>query len=313
MARLSGICARFAGILALCLIVPGCKVTSGLDAGGARPASNPTAPIALWYVLPPKRDAVLFRGVVSYDDAGGSTNSMLYPAPNAIGFLAALATHGVILESAKKGQKSKMQEAADRVLLPYQQVLAGMTYRALIGRALTKMSSKDSMNLAGDQPVPSTHWRFDTLPIFSMTQDQSSLLVDNAISVLAPGGAPASSKKYMVRVISFPKDESDLAEFWLRDNGRNLDEVSTQLLAESLDIALTELNSESGSGQAQDKTVRYREGTKEKMERGRVLAEDCRRVLIRNLRGWLMSVPPSVGPAAGAGPCNLDVGPARQG
>jgi hypothetical protein len=41
------------------------------------------------------------------------------------------------------------------------------------------------------------------------------------------------------------------------------------------------------------------------MERAQVLGEQCDRLLIKTLRGWLMSVParPGVAPAATTGPC----------
>jgi hypothetical protein len=45
------------------------------------------------------------------------------------------------------------------------------------------------------------------------------------------------------------------------------------------------------SPDAPHRTVRYRLGGEERMERAQVLSERCDRLLIRNLRGWLMSVP----------------------
>ena len=63
----------------------------------------------------PKDEKVTFRGSVNYDNAGAGTLGMLYPAPNAVGFLAGLITHGILLQSTKKNQKDKLQEAADSV------------------------------------------------------------------------------------------------------------------------------------------------------------------------------------------------------
>ena len=43
--------------------------------------------------------------------------------------------------------------------------------------------------------------------------------------------------------------------------------------------------------EAPQRTVRYRQGNAERIERAQVLAERCDRLLLRNLRGWLLSVP----------------------
>jgi hypothetical protein len=84
--------------------------------------------------------------------------------------------------------------------------------------------------------------------------------------------------------------------FWNANDGVAIKTESVRLLAESLDLALDEIATGLGQDRPQ-RTVRYMEGKAEKMERGQILKEQCNRVVLKNLRGWLMSV--SVKPTVG--------------
>jgi hypothetical protein len=86
----------------------------------------------------------------------------------------------------------------------------------------------------------------------------------------------------------------DLAAHWGDDEARTLKAESAQLMALSLAIALAQSDAPvapAGTASAPFRTVRYLQGKKELFERAQVLDEHCGRALIRNLRGWLMSVP----------------------
>ena len=101
-------------------------------------ASNAAAAADEWALRLPKDEKVVFRGVVSMDGAGLPGAAIMYPAPNVVGLLAAIATHGVIAEAARTEQKNKLQAEADKVLAPYLPILDGYTYRALMQRGLER-------------------------------------------------------------------------------------------------------------------------------------------------------------------------------
>lgn len=275
------------------MLLAGLAMTNIVQAGSSAQASvagEPILPSAIesqWTLQLPEEDKVVFKGVLDYD-ASGQSGSMMYPAPNAGGFIAGLITHAIILESVKNKQKTAAQETADKVLTPYQDVIQTYTYRELMRRALDKLSDiRPVQFIAFTEKAPS-EWLIQSTPVFSLTQDQSAWVLDNVISIAQPG-VPAYQNT--IRVVSTGNHETHMAQYWTANQGEKLKAESAGLVAESLRIALKgaagKLETESGA----HKTVRYYEGKNEKMERALVLSEQCDRALIKTLRGWLMSVP----------------------
>jgi len=250
-----------------------------------------------WSLRLPKEDKVVYRGVVSFDGAGVGDQKLIYPAPNAIGFLAGVITHGLIVGSVKDSQKQKLQEAADKVLLPYQSVLGSYKHPELMRRALEKTLTGGSKKLVESSEKPGGDWLIESATVFSITQDQTAIILDNSVSIYALNVPSAAAYQNTVTVVSLGKEGTDLASFWTANDGEKLKEESASLLAESLDIVLSEMASGPGKEGIPYKTVRYFEGKTEKMERGQLVSERCGRVLIKTLRGGLMSVPARPGAA----------------
>jgi hypothetical protein len=65
------------------------------------------------------------------------------------------------------------------------------------------------------------------------------------------------------------------------------------MLAQSVDIALAYMPGHAGTEPF--RTVRYQEGSVERMERAQVIREACGQVVLRTLRGNLMAVPGAAG------------------
>jgi len=241
-----------------------------------------------WSLQLPEDEKVVFKGVVNYDASGSSGSAMLYPAPNAVGLLAGLITHAIILESVKGKRKTAAQEAADKVLVPYQDVLQGYTHRELMQRALDKTVIDRPIKLFPFAEKSDAPWLIQNVPIFSLTQDQTALVLDNTISISQPGVPPYLNT---IRVVSTAKDDPNLIAYWTANQGEKLKEVSAAMVADSVQIALNGVAGRLNSENTAYKTLRYFEGNTEKMERALLLSEHCNRVLIKTLRGWLMSVP----------------------
>jgi hypothetical protein len=292
---------RHAGVafFAAVALAAACAASCGRAAEVAEAAIAPVvAPGLRWELRLPKEEKVVYRGVVSFDSAGVGTASMLYPAPNiAVGLIAVL-VHGLTNEAAKKMQKDKMQDAADQVLSPYQVVLADFNYRDLMQRGVERMATGGTRMIVENARTPGAEWFVESLPVFALTQDQRALVMENALTVYAPGAASAAAWQKTVKVVSFTKSGDDMTAFWTAEDGRNLKVESASLLAESLDIALGEAVSAPAKGSEAYQTFRYPEGGAEKMERGQLVAERCHRRVIRTLRGGLLSVP--AGDSAGS-------------
>lgn len=257
----------------------------------AKPAVETMPPAVNWRLLLPTNGKVNYRGVVGFDQAGANGNAILYPAPNAIGFLAAVITHGVLIESAKNEQKEKLQTEANKVLLPYQSALDHFDTHDLMQRALKKPAIQSRVSLlqqADDTGLSNT---LKNVPVFSFTQDQKTIILDNTIDIQSPGAAQTAHYQKTIRVVSGVNEVEDPLAYWNNNNGEKLKDESAQLVAESINIALSDINTGSSAVPSPYRTIRFREGSAEKIERAQVLNTHCGRLLIRTLRGQLMSVP----------------------
>lgn len=274
------------------LIIFSSWVNAADDVGHAQPSSSrSSAGDSSWSLRLPQENKVLFRGVVSFDEAGAGNTQIAYPAPNAVGFLAAVLTHGAVVESQKKKQKDQLQEAADKVLSPYETVLSPYTHKELMQRGLEKTSTGGRNKLIEFSEKPDSKWLVESAPVFLITQDQSAIILENSIAIYAPDTLSNIVYQNTIRVVSETKEGKDLAGFWTANQGERLKEESAGLFAQSLDIAMSEMANASNSNDSPQKTFRYLEGHTEKMERGQLISEQCNRVVIKTLRGGLISVP----------------------
>jgi hypothetical protein len=126
--------------------------------------------------------------------------------------------------------------------------------------------------------------------VFYMTQDQTALIIDNTVSVFQAGSErPVYTNT--VRVVSRAVEVENEAVFWQRNGGQRLRDASAALFRASVDIvrehALAPVTTVAGA----QRTFRYLEGKQDAIERAEPVSEHCGRALVRNLRGWLMSVP----------------------
>jgi hypothetical protein len=281
---------RVAGCALICLLCT-TPASAADEVPGVAANSAPAAPVPGWTLRLPKDEQVSYRGLARFDNAGGPGAQILYPAPGIAGLLVAIATHGAIVDAQKRAEKDRIQAAADSVLTPYRGVLDNYTHRDLMRMGLQKAGGTGEGRLV-EFAAPRTDERIvESVPVFFMTADAKALVLDAAVVVYSPGGAQTPVYQNVIRVISEPQDSGDMAEFWNAKQGEQLREKSALLFARALEIVFKELQPAPAKEAAVHRTVRYMEGGNERMERGQVLGEQCDRVLIKNLRGWLMSVP----------------------
>jgi hypothetical protein len=234
----------------------------------------------------PAEGKVSFRGVANFDGAGGKGTPVLYPAPNLAGAIAAMIAHGAIVDSARRSREESVQEAADRVLAPYRGILDILTYRELLEIAAVRMSAPGAKQIVEASAKPASGLIVDSAVLFSMTQDTQAIVLDNAIVVRRPGEPEEKGVRVLVRIVSAPQS----SPHWSDNDGKVLKEQAGALIAESFDVALAAMSAPA-QVDAPHRTLRYRQGGEEKIERAQVVTASCDRMLLRNLRGWLMSVP----------------------
>lgn len=244
-----------------------------------------------WSLKLPDDGKIAFSGAL--DDGGASVGSpsMLYPAPNAAGLIAAVITHGLIVESQKNTQRKKAQENADRVLDPYRALLDVMTYEELARAWSERVPQGGARKLIGPGEAPAIgEWLIEAKPAFTMAQDQRTLRLDAAITLRAPDTADSAASQYNILVLSPAVGSESPTEAWTAGEGKALREASAWLFAESLDIAIRATTENSVVADRPFRTIRYLEGKTEKMERAQLISEHCGRAIIKTLRGALMSV-----------------------
>lgn len=248
-----------------------------------------------WSLKLPNTESLVFHGVSNFDKAGGGQGQMAYPmVGGAAGLLVGILTHSALSGAAQDAERSRILKAADNVLGGYQDVLQTLTHRDLMQKSLSLVpvgANKALVEADGRGDSSVSEWAVKSEPVFLITQDQSTLIVENQVVISKANSANADAYKKSVRVVSEVKSAPDLRVFWTQEQGAKLKEETVNLFAKSLELALEDAQRVESSEPKPRKTVRYFEGGEEKMERGEVLDECCGRTLIRTLRGGLMSVP----------------------
>lgn len=267
-----------------------------LAAGGPRARAQPVPMRYRLALLDDQR--VPFRGLVRHDDAGLPMGSMLYPAPNLIGLLAAVITHAAIVEGEKSAQKTRMQEMADKVLEPYRPTLESYLLAQLREQSAPALAAFGVDAAAAADSATATLESLESVPLFAITPDEAALVLDNTLRIAAKeGGAPGASVS--VRVVSAPLPAADEAAepraaapgAWTDDEGRRLKTLCAELFAESIGLAMIALDPPARPAPAAMRTIRYMQGRAEQIERAELIAARPGRLVLRTLRGHLLSVP----------------------
>ncbi|MFD1121981.1 hypothetical protein ACFQ2T_05660 [Methylophilus flavus] len=263
----------------------------------AEPANKPTT-LSLpfksnsqWMLELPNDGPVVYHGVYSLDEAGTGKGGMLYPAPSAAGLVAAIVTHALIINSVKNEQKNQLQLNADQVLSSYQEALNHFKYGELIERTIDRLSLTPAAEHLKALAYSERRMIIESAPTFMLTQDQKTIIINDNVVIRIPGQTPEVAHKSMIRVISAAENSADSSSFWTGNQGENIKGISSQLHAQSIDIALQTFAAGKSAESKPFQTVRYKEGLSDKVERAQVIHKDCDRMLIKNLRGVFISAP----------------------
>jgi hypothetical protein len=246
----------------------------------------------------PKADIVSFAALANDETVEGKPGSMLYAGPLVVA-LAELAAHGVYESNKQAKERAAKNSLSDIVLAPYQPALSHFTNANLMGRALEGLATHGDKMLIQLTERAGPGWLIESSPTFLMTQDARALVLQNSIVVHSPDAASPATFNGVVEVVGPPREAvgRDSENSWMIEDGARLQSASVDLLRESLSLALSEIHSDFAAHGAAFHTVRYPRGGSEKMERAQILRETPRRLVLKTLRGWIMSVPVAASPA----------------
>lgn len=278
-----------------------CGVLGGLspafaqkDAMGGGKAGAP----ALSLVESPS-DAVVFHGLVNWDEAGLGSGTMAYPVVGgALSLVVGVLTHAALVEGDKSKQKTALQAAADKVVEPYQETLAKWSLNGLLKISLEQLQEPVVKSMVAKGAGDPSALVVESQPTFALTSDQRAVVLDYAVSVYPPGDHVHPAMKTVVRVISKALPAEDPKSIWLANEGARLKGEAVDLLKEALRISVevAHASADESVGSPKQKTVRYMQGGEEHVERAQLVSESCERLVLKTLRGELMSVPAKVAP-----------------
>lgn len=265
----------------------------------------------LWWRAPAAPD-VAWRGMLATEGGavGMGTQIGLYPVIGVAGLLAAIVTHAAIAQGSQSAQRRQEQEAADKVLEPYGTLLrdwpASALWAAAMAQAAVAEPGLPPLRLLAAGAAAAEGAVVEAAPLYTLAQDEGVLVLDLAVKLVPSPGAAAQES--LVRVVSSPHGAADARAHWSADGARALKAAAAAMLAHGLRLAVRHPPGPAATA-ADDvpmRTHRYLQGTVERSERAQQVAAGCARVVLRTLRGGLLSVPQR--PAEGS-TCGADNGP----
>ncbi|SHH56119.1 hypothetical protein [Massilia sp. CF038] len=311
---------RLALASACMMVVSASALATDEPAPGAAPVVAPVLAPALprMALRLPLAQKVEVHGAMNFDKAGGQAGGqILYPGGLA-GLLVGIATHAAVSGGIQSAERTRMREAADAVLLPHKAILDSYTQQELMAAAMPQMApEKDKRLLDAKAALLAGELVLDSVPVLLITQDLRAVVLEHAMSIKS--GAKTKPYELVIRVVSPARTTAGMgAAYWFEQNGARLKQESARMLAESVNIVLAEMARtpvlpEPGAAPAGVfRTVRFAEGSTERIERAQIISERCGQALIRTLRGHLMSVPLSVAADAPLDPaCIADAEPGQ--
>jgi hypothetical protein len=282
---------------------------AGLNAPASAAGIAPAAKHVLWDV--PADGAVPWRGIPgTAGGAVGGAGAILYPGgAGLVGFFAAILTHGAIASSAQSAERKRVQDEADKVLLPYENLLRDLTLPKLWQAAQAHLASRAATPAVTLAPGAAASAAAPTVtaepattgqarPMFALSQDSRTMVLDLDV-VLGGAAAPTTT---VIRVIAAPlADSSEAVAHWTRNDGQALKGNATAMLAHALDLAQRHL-AVAPNDDVPMRSHRYIAAGETRIERGQLLSSACGRIVIRTLRGGVMSAIAAPAPGTTAEP-----------
>ena len=239
----------------------------------------------------PVENGIAFLGKIDHTEADQLGRSMLYPGDNGAVFLASVFTHALISSGIRGKEKKKNQEAANEVLEVYQSLIDDINESSLTPESIELMDGR-VVQLEIDKSIGSANeWMASVFPVYYLTQSETSLILSNKVRFSQTHNKKFSPREYVVVYVSNNTNADIPSNHWLASNGRNFKDTSKVLLKETLRIAYNTLHFKESNKEGDQKTIRYVENGRKKVERGSIIEQNCYRVVFKTLRGEIKSVP----------------------
>lgn len=254
-----------------------------------------------WAFKLPAKQVVRFKGAQALEGAESAGQQIMYVGAGAAGALAQLIAHGLVMSAVRSKEASDAEKAADQVLTPHRDVLEGFTHEELYALAEPELRLGRARTIPAEHTPDASEWLHASDSVFRLAQDQGAIVLDSAFAVYSPDSPAKPVLQSTVRVVSSPLDAEQPEAHWKSENGAKLKTFSAHLFAHAVLLSRAEAAAIIAGESVEKrpfKSVRYIMGKTERVERAQVLDEACGRLLLRTLRGGLLSVPVKTQPGA---------------
>jgi len=222
------------------------------------------------------------------NDSQGKPGTMLYPGGNGLIFLASVLTHALINSTANQVKEQSAARRANKIVAPYRELLSQLDLNSLMGDLTTAWPPLGETFLPSGNAKLKNDWLVEVRPAFVLAADARTISAHIWIAFWPSSGSDRPKALRQVQVMSTPIKAEVPESVWKQDEGKRLRATLVGLVAEGLEIGLADAFVDPALPQ---RSVPYTDGREDSIERGQFIRSDCGRVLLRNLRGWLMSLP----------------------
>ena len=293
-------------VVLLVLLIGACAAPAGKPSEAApKTVYQPANRQVLGLGFPADHD-VLFLGKITTDQADNLSGSMAYPGYDAASFLAAIIAHAAAQGAVDAQEEHRKREAANKVLEKYQAALSKINRISLVEENPKIEITGEMVTLYPyDQQIDTEKNLYvaEVDPVFYVAQNERSLVLSNRVLFKETKRPNTATKRMVIEYVSSPYLDDNPTEYWSSENYKPFISTSTKIFRQTIRLALEYQQDMSSLLGKKNKTIRYYESGKKKVERGHVIEEYCDRIVFLTLRQSIKSVP-VFNPGAGCKPQN---------
>ncbi|WDE12863.1 hypothetical protein [Thalassomonas haliotis] len=232
------------------------------------------------------RDIVRVRGEYSPDDSGISGSMMYQGGAGMAGLLAQIATHAAINNSQRSNKLAQAQEQANKILLPLNDVIEQLSLPDLLDSNTGEYQLADSL-------APRV---VNSRPIFFVAPEFAYISVKNIVWLEQAGkartrGKPSYDYRNLIEVRSRLYDEAEQERLSSGKGVEFFKDELRNLFHESLILASREVKGRYKHNS--DVMATYKLVSKQKNQyiRGKKIDLLHDKLVLKNLRSWLIAIP----------------------
>lgn len=233
-----------------------------------------------------KQEKLILKGQINTESIAKQDGAAVMYQGGAGGMLIGLLFQSAIESSSQSRREKEINEQASQVLVPYLDTISKLDLHEISHKATTSISEhiEDDVILVNTQKstTPLAH-HIHINPIFEMSYSADAIFLNADISI----NSINNSKEYEKKIVLQSAPIQDKTNW---NKQKFLEQKLIQLIQGSIKIAIQDFKNELNRSNS-NKTIRFLENNKKRVERGYLISSDCNRVIFESITGVLKSVP----------------------